>query len=68
MTRSEIWIALTTILLKEVRRFTRIWIQTLLPPAIMMTLYLSFLAISLGRASAIWAALTICNTLCRALL
>jgi ABC-2 type transport system permease protein len=39
MTRSEIWIALTTILLKEVRRFTRIWIQTLLPPAIMMTLY-----------------------------
>ena len=27
------WVAFTTILIKEVRRFTRIWAQTLLPPA-----------------------------------
>lgn len=33
------WIALNTILSKEVRRFMRIWQQTLLPPAITMTLY-----------------------------
>lgn len=33
------WVAFTTILIKEVRRFTRIWAQTLLPPAITMTLY-----------------------------
>ncbi|MDK2777343.1 MAG: ABC transporter permease [Pseudomonadota bacterium] len=33
------WIALTTIVTKEVRRFMRIWQQTLLPPAITMTLY-----------------------------
>ncbi|MFT5593244.1 MAG: ABC-2 type transport system permease protein [Oceanicoccus sp.] len=33
------WIAFSTILLKEVRRFMRIWQQTLLPPAITMTLY-----------------------------
>lgn len=33
------WIAFNTILVKEVRRFMRIWQQTLLPPAITMTLY-----------------------------
>ena len=32
-------IALKTILLKEIVRFTRIWSQTLFPPAITMTLY-----------------------------
>ncbi|WLQ17315.1 ABC transporter permease [Hahella aquimaris] len=36
---SAIMIAFNTILIKEVRRFTRIWSQTLLPPAITMTLY-----------------------------
>jgi ABC-2 type transport system permease protein len=33
------WIAFLTILRKESTRFFRIWIQTLLPPAITMTLY-----------------------------
>lgn len=33
------WVALQTIVAKEIRRFTRIWQQTLLPPAITMTLY-----------------------------
>jgi ABC-2 type transport system permease protein len=33
------WISLQTILTKEVTRFMRIWTQTLLPPAITMTLY-----------------------------
>ncbi|MFK7161077.1 ABC transporter permease [Marinospirillum sp. MEB164] len=32
-------VAFLTILRKEIRRFTRIWPQTLLPPAITMTLY-----------------------------
>lgn len=32
-------IALQTIVSKEIRRFTRIWLQTLLPPAITMSLY-----------------------------
>lgn len=32
-------IALQTILVKEIRRFVRIWPQTLLPPAITVTLY-----------------------------
>ena len=33
------WVAFSTIVTKEIRRFTRIWQQTLLPPAITMTLY-----------------------------
>jgi len=32
-------IALYTIVRKEISRFTRIWVQTILPPAISMTLY-----------------------------
>ncbi len=33
------WVAFQTILFKEIRRFMRIWIQTLVPPAITMALY-----------------------------
>lgn len=33
------YVALKTVLAKEIARFTRIWTQTLLPPAITMTLY-----------------------------
>lgn len=39
MNSREILIAFLTILIKEVRRFTRIWAQTLLPPAITVVLY-----------------------------
>lgn len=33
------WVALRTIWIKECTRFLRIWVQTLVPPAITMTLY-----------------------------
>lgn len=33
------WVALKSIWIKEVNRFARIWIQTLVPPVITMTLY-----------------------------
>lgn len=33
------WIAFATILVKEILRFTRIWVQTILPSAISMALY-----------------------------
>lgn len=39
MNYSEQWIALSTIVRKEIHRFMRIWVQTLLPPAITMSLY-----------------------------
>ncbi|HSC76862.1 MAG TPA: ABC transporter permease [Pseudomonadales bacterium] len=39
MNAYEIWIAFQTILIREIRRFTRIWVQTLLPPVITMGLY-----------------------------
>lgn len=39
MSLREQWIAFMTLMVKEIRRFTRIWQQTLLPPAITIALY-----------------------------
>lgn len=39
MSFSAILTAFLTIVTREIRRFTRIWAQTLLPPAVTMTLY-----------------------------
>lgn len=39
MYTQSLLIPFTTIVIKEVSRFTRIWVQTILPPAISMTLY-----------------------------
>ncbi len=39
MSNYEKWVAFSTIIIREVRRFMRIWQQTLLPPAITITLY-----------------------------
>ena len=39
MTPKQKLTALKTILIKEILRFVRIWVQTLIPPAITMTLY-----------------------------
>ena len=33
------WVALKSIWYKEIQRFMRIWVQTLVPPVITMTLY-----------------------------
>ncbi|RXJ72454.1 ABC transporter permease [Veronia nyctiphanis] len=33
------WVALKSLLTKEITRFTRIWIQTLIPPIVTMSLY-----------------------------
>lgn len=43
------WVALQTIVRKEVRRFMRIWPQTLLPPAITMVLYFVIFGNLIGR-------------------
>lgn len=39
MNAQQKWIAFQTIVIKEIRRYLRIWPQTLLPPAITMSLY-----------------------------
>ncbi|WP_189471774.1 ABC transporter permease [Litchfieldella qijiaojingensis] len=39
MSPMQIAIALWTLVVKEIKRFTRIWPQTLLPPSITMTMY-----------------------------
>lgn len=43
------WVALQTIAVKEIRRFMRIWTQTLLPPAITMTLYFVIFGQLIGK-------------------
>ncbi|EAR08685.1 ABC transporter permease [Reinekea blandensis] len=43
------WVAFTSIVYKEVRRFLRIWPQTLLPPAITMVLYFVIFGNLIGR-------------------
>ncbi|MDX1804977.1 MAG: ABC transporter permease [Alcanivorax sp.] len=45
----EQWVAFATLVVKEVRRFTRIWPQTLLPPAITMSLYFVIFGNLIGR-------------------
>ena len=37
--RKEILNSLVTLSTKEIRRFLRIWVQTLVPPAVTMSLY-----------------------------
>lgn len=39
MNFAEQYVAIKTILVKEIRRFLRIWVQTLIPPAITIVLY-----------------------------
>jgi ABC-2 type transport system permease protein len=45
----ENWIALKTLVVKEFHRITRIWIQTLLPPAITMSLYFVIFGSLIGK-------------------
>ena len=51
MTPQALWTAFTTIVTREVRRFTRIWPQTLLPPAVTMTLYCIIFGTLIGSRS-----------------
>ncbi|MEL0638380.1 MULTISPECIES: ABC transporter permease [Marinomonas] len=48
MNNAEIFIAFYTILRREIRRFMRIWPQTLLPPAITMSLYFAIFGHFIG--------------------
>ncbi len=43
------WVALKTIVTKEVLRVLRIWVQTIVPPAITMTLYFIIFGNLIGR-------------------
>ena len=37
--KNEIVISLITLVRKEIKRYLRIWVQTLVPPAVTMSLY-----------------------------
>jgi len=43
------WVAFQTIVIKEVHRFARIWVQTILPSAITTGLYLLIFGNLIGR-------------------
>ena len=43
------WVAYKTIVRTEIRRFARIWVQTLIPPAITMMLYFIIFGTLIGR-------------------
>jgi ABC-2 type transport system permease protein len=49
MMNGHIYIAFETILVKEIRRFARIWVQTLVPPAITIALYFLIFGNLIGR-------------------
>ena len=49
MTRSVNWTGYRTIVRKEVTRILRIWGQTIVPPAITMTLYFIIFGELIGR-------------------
>ncbi|KMT63898.1 ABC transporter permease [Catenovulum maritimum] len=49
MVRLNYWIALKSILYKECNRYLRIWVQTLVPPAITMTLYFVVFGSLIGK-------------------
>jgi len=49
MNHQEKWIAFRTIAAKEIHRFLRIWVQTLLPPVITMSLYFIIFGNLIGR-------------------
>lgn len=46
---SRYWVAFTTILVKEVLRFSRIWVQTVLPSAITTALYFAIFGRLIGE-------------------
>lgn len=50
MNTSQKITALKTILIKEILRFSRIWVQTILPPAITMSLYFVIFGHLIGKA------------------
>ncbi len=49
MNFQEQWIAFITIVRKEIKRFTRIWTQTMVPPVITMTLYFIIFGSLIGQ-------------------
>ena len=47
--KKQYWIAFKSLISKEIHRFTRIWVQTLVPPAITMTLYFIIFGNLIGK-------------------
>ena len=48
----QFWIAYLTIARREVLRFTRIWVQTIIPPVMMVALYFIIFGNLIGQLEA----------------
>ncbi len=53
-----------TLLSREVLRFTRVWMQTIIPPLLTSLLYVVVFGVALGRAFGRWTAYRISSTSC----
>ena len=60
------WIAFRTLIIKEILRFSRIWVQTLLPPAITMALYFIIFGKLIGEQIGDMEGFRYIDLLCRA--
>ena len=58
---NEILVSLITLIRKEIKRYLRIWVQTLVPPAVTMSLY--FVIFSISFVSFVGSELYRCNFL-----
>ncbi len=64
MNLNQLSVALYTLVHKEIRRFMRIWPQTLLPPAITMSLYFVIFGNLVGSRIGEMGGLAICSSSC----
>ena len=55
-------VAVKTIIRKEMSRVLRIWVQTIVPPAITMTLYFIIFGNLIGRRIGRWTVSITCST------
>ena len=62
MNLNQLSVALYTLVYKEIRRFMRIWPQTLLPPAITMSLYFVIFGNLVGSRTVSYTHLTLPTT------
>ena len=61
MNAMQTLVALWTLVLKEIKRFTRIWPQTLLPPSITMAMYFIIFGSLIGSRRLDHLLLSVCS-------
>ncbi len=60
------WVAFQTLVIKEILRFNRIWVQTVLPPAITTALYFVIFGTLIGSRLGRWTVIVTSTSSCPA--